>query len=215
MSIKQRVYLGIRDQIIYGNFLPGESLKEKNLSEIFGCSRGPVREALAQLSERGFITIVPNQGATVNKTTLQEIGDFYSLLGVLEGQAVEWAIPFLTRSDIADLSHINSSMMKIALRNENFAEDWVKLNIAFHRVFRKKCGNEKMDWLIQEIRLRITRYRYVSLLAKAFNDYIEDHKRIIEAARMKNISLGRQAMENHIAHSKNVLMDFLSGLPSM
>ena len=65
-----------------------------------------------------------------------------------------------------------------------------------------------MDWLIEEIRIRITRYRYVSVMKSAFNNYIRDHEKIIEAAERKRPRQGRRAMEAHVTRAKDVILDF-------
>ena len=90
-SLKQKVYKQLRSDIVFGRVLPGEHLKEASLTAKFRCSRGPVREAFNQLSSEGFIELLQNQGAVVRRTSPEEIADYYAMLELLEGQAVEWA----------------------------------------------------------------------------------------------------------------------------
>ena len=87
------------------------------------------------------------------------------------------------------------------------------LNFQFHQRFKTCCGNSRMDWIIDEVRMRITRCRYTSVLVTAYDDYVDDHQRIIDAARQGDASAAATAMRNHIGRAKNVLMDFLSKFP--
>ena len=211
--LKQEIHNQTRDEIIFGRIAPSERITENRLTEKFQCSRGPVREALIQLEREGFVILVPNQGAVVTRISPEEIEDFYTLLELLENKAVEWATPHLTAADVEQLTHINKKLKLISETEKNYAEKWVPLNQAFHRFFRKKCSNEKMDWIVEEIRLRITRHRYTSLAITVLDDYIKDHEAIIEAIREGNPKKAGKAMKTHIHRARRILLDFMSRLP--
>ena len=213
MNIKTRIYKQIRDEIIYGKLMPGERLPETKLSKTLGCSRAPVREAINQLENEGFVFRKPNRGVVVNKSSPEEIIDYYSVLEVLESQAVEWAVNHLTSQDINKLEDMNNSMKKISTNDKTYIQKWVSLNVAFHRSFSEKCGNEKMVWLVDEIRLRITRYRYLSFMITSFNDYIRDHEAIIEALRQQDAAKAKAAMKSHISRAKKVLLNHFFYMP--
>ena len=213
MNIRDRIYKQIRNDIIYGKLMPGERLPEIKLSKALGCSRAPLREAFNQLEKEGFVYSKQNQGVVVNKSSPEEIIDYYSLLEVLESQAVEWATERLTAGDLARLSELNDSMKKVSANDKKYIEKWVSLNLAFHGFFSEKCGNEKMIWLVQEIRLRITRFRYLSFMVTTFNDYLRDHESIIEALRQRDADKARAAMKNHISRAKKVLLKHFFYMP--
>ena len=56
-SSSDRAYSDIRDKIITTELKPGERIHEKALSEEFGISRTPIREALMRLRYDGFVDI--------------------------------------------------------------------------------------------------------------------------------------------------------------
>ena len=213
IGLKHKISNKLRDEVISGKLMPGEHVREKWLTEKFKCSRGPVREALIQLEREDFLRLVPNQGAVVTKMLSKEMADFYALLELLEGKAVEWAAPLLGPEDIKQLREINNDIRKISRGGRNCIEDWIPLNLAFHRLFREKCGNDKLNWMIEEIRMRITRYRYTSLVVSVFDEYILDHEKIIELVEKGDALGAGKAMEAHIQRAKEVLMVFLSRLP--
>lgn len=213
MNLKDKIYKQIRNEIIYGKLMPGERLPEIKLSKALGCSRAPLREAFNQLEKEGFVYRKQNQGVVVSKSSPEEIIDYYSLLEVLESQAVEWATSRLTAVDLAHLAELNDSMKKVSMNDKKYIEKWVSLNLAFHRFFSEKCGNEKMIWLVEEIRLRITRFRYLSFMLTTFNDYIRDHEAIIEALRQRNATEARGAMQSHISRAKKVLLNHFFYMP--
>jgi DNA-binding GntR family transcriptional regulator len=209
-SLKQKVYKQLRHDIVFGSVLPGEHLREAGLTAKFQCSRGPVREAFNQLKSEGFIDLLPNQGAIVRRTSPKDIADFYAMLELLEAQAVEWATPRLEAEDIANLVAINDTIKQLSLEKSDSIDPWSSANLEFHRLFRKKCGNGQIDRIIEDIRIRITRYRHMSLLVTAYDEYILDHEKIIEAVDNGNAGEAGRIMRIHIRRAKDVLMEFLS-----
>jgi DNA-binding GntR family transcriptional regulator len=214
MSIKTQIYSGIRKAIITEKLSPGERLVESQLCKSFGASRGPVREALAQLGRDGFIELIPNKGALVTKLSLQDLKDYYALIALLESKAVEWAVPQLTQSDLALLSAINKDLsIIISGDSEESLEAWTRHNRLFHRLFWEKSGNSKLVEQIREIRQRILRYRYTSLMVPSYAAYLQDHVDIIEAARNKDAKKASDVMSRHISRALDVLIEFFSRLP--
>jgi DNA-binding GntR family transcriptional regulator len=213
VSQKHKVYTQLRDEIVFGRLLPGEHIKEAWWAQKFECSRGPIREAFNQLERQGFLQLTPNQGAVVMKTSSEDVKDYYGLLKLLEGKAVEWATPFLTSDDIEKLAEINKAMKKIPRDDKRFIELWIPLNREFHSLFRLKCGNNKMDWIIEDVRMRMTRYRYTSLVVTAIDEYLQDHDRIIKAVRKGDGLEAGKAMATHICRAEDVLMEFFARFP--
>jgi DNA-binding GntR family transcriptional regulator len=211
--LKEEIYKKIRYAIDFGLFSPGEHLTETSLSKRFGCSRAPIREALSLLEREGFISLVPNHGALVNKNSPQEIEDFYRLLELLEGQAVEWATLKLNNEDIHKLTEINNALKQLSKDDSEYVEKWHVMNLAFHRVIWEKSGNQKMAWIAEEIILRITRYRYSFLIMRNAKHYEKDHELIIESIRSRNVREARKRMEKHIARGKKLLMEFYMSNP--
>ena len=52
----------IEEAIVSGELEPGSVLRQEQLSERFGVSRTPVREALRRLAALGLVSFVPNRG---------------------------------------------------------------------------------------------------------------------------------------------------------
>jgi DNA-binding GntR family transcriptional regulator len=213
IPLKEKICREIRREIVFGSLMPNEHLKEAQVAGHFNCTRGPVREALNQLEQQGFVTLVPNQGASVKEPSVREVEDFYALLAILEGKAVEWATPHLVESDIEQLSTINRSLKEVLDAPEGPVEAWIPLNFQFHRLFREKCGNEKVDWLAEEIRIRITRYRYISLMMAEFGNYAADHEEIIARVQKRQALEAGVAMTAHIHRAKDILVRYLNRLP--
>ncbi|MEO9786344.1 MAG: GntR family transcriptional regulator, partial [Aurantimonas coralicida] len=74
----------MRRMIMEGELQAGEKVPEKALTERFGVSRTPVREALKVLAHEGFVQLVPNRGAIVSGETMNELTELFPLVAALE-----------------------------------------------------------------------------------------------------------------------------------
>ena len=63
----------LRDQIMAGKLSPGERLTETDLSQRLKVSRGPLREAILQLTEEGLLIKKTYKGLRVRSISLREL----------------------------------------------------------------------------------------------------------------------------------------------
>lgn len=69
----------IADRIQFGDFKPGESIRELAVADHFDVSRGPVREALRLLDRDGLVALRGRKGAIVRKLTDEELEDLFHI----------------------------------------------------------------------------------------------------------------------------------------
>lgn len=86
------VTTALRDAIVGGRFEAGERLVETDLAEQFGTSRGPIRDALAELERTGLVELRPRKGSFVRTLTPTDVAEVYSLRITLESMAIRTAI---------------------------------------------------------------------------------------------------------------------------
>ena len=152
-SLKDKVYLYLKDEIARGNLKPGERIKEKEIAQQFGISRTPIREALLQLEAEGFVKFLPRRGIIVRKLTVKEISDIWQTIGVLEGGAAALATLRMNKGDLSALERLTQKMQQ-ALDGENY-EEYNRLNLRFHETFLKKSGNDQLYQIIIRLKKRI------------------------------------------------------------
>src|SRR4051812_41409808 len=83
----------LRSLIMSGDFEPGQRLLEEPLSERFGVSRPPLREALRVLQRDGIVVGQARRGFIVTPITEQDPPEVYASRWVLERGAIELACP--------------------------------------------------------------------------------------------------------------------------
>ena len=175
-SLKDKVYLFLKDEIAQGNLKPGERIKEKEIAQQFDISRTPIREALLQLEMEGFVKFLPRRGIIVRELTVKEITDVWQTIGVLEGGAAALAATRMNKRDLATLERLTQRMEK-ALDEENY-DEYNRLNLRFHETFLKKSGNEQLYEIIIRLKKRIYEHpvKMVTIPEwerKAFREHLE------------------------------------------
>ncbi len=78
-TIPQRLSEEIVREITAGRYYPGQRLTEKTISEKYGISHIPAREALKLLEKDGFVTIYPYRGAVINCVNIEEYKQMVTL----------------------------------------------------------------------------------------------------------------------------------------
>lgn len=77
-------------QMVAGALQPREQIVEHKIAELFGVSRGPVRDALRILEKQGLVKIEPRRGASVVEMTLNDVIDLFNARAMLLCLAVRY-----------------------------------------------------------------------------------------------------------------------------
>ncbi|MET9212227.1 MULTISPECIES: GntR family transcriptional regulator [unclassified Nocardia] len=88
VSLAERVYLALRDDLATGTVPPTERLRAERLAQRYGVSRTPVREALARLQADGLIQR-HQDGLYLYRPRLAELDELYELRIVLEARGFQ------------------------------------------------------------------------------------------------------------------------------
>ncbi|MFJ2504193.1 GntR family transcriptional regulator [Microbacterium sp. NPDC087592] len=91
-SLGAQVARVLRQRIVRGELAPGERITEEALAEEFSVSRGPVRDALTQLSFEKLVEVQRPRGVYIVGLTHDDVDQLYSLRGALEQLALSRAM---------------------------------------------------------------------------------------------------------------------------
>src|ERR1700756_4249557 len=90
------IALVIEEAIVSGELAPGSVLRQEQLSERFGVSRTPVREALRRLAAPRPVSFLPNRGVRVRTLSHAELEEAFLVRAELEALATEIAARKMT-----------------------------------------------------------------------------------------------------------------------
>ena len=208
LSLEERVFTTLEEEILTGKFERGDSLGEKMLSERLGVSRTPVRAALARLSEEGLIETVANKGAVVIGITKEDIVDIYHIRMRLEGLASKIAAEKISEEALTGL--LESVELSEFYIKKNNTEKLKELDSEFHETIYRATGNKPLCKTLSELHRKIKRYRKLSLTVPGrLERSVSEHREIYEAIAAGNGELADTLTSLHVKRAlDNMLSTF-------
>lgn len=213
-SLKDVAIEKIKQYIVEHNLKSGDPFpNEKEIIELLGVSRTVVREALKSLETVGILKLKPGDGIFVSDASLEQLMDqFYfrwfgnqqkmmelqEIRAILEVAAVELVI---LRADTKALEELDgwNDKMEDAIRH---SQPLVEQDIGFHRTLFKLTGNETFYEFSEVISKFFTEVRHKRLSSSGGRGTLEDHRRITQSIKDKDIGQAKDYMMKHLAKSR-------------
>lgn len=205
----------LRSYITEQRLSPGDRLPtEKQLAERFGVSRLSLREATTTLEFLGVVDSKPGRGLTVGKI------DFARVAGLLEFHpglqhtdslelihtraAIETGVtPYISERMQADESiYLRLNEINDRLRNTSSLQEWIELDIEFHRLLVESSGLSSLSSFAELLALFFRSFRE-SVKAGEWKKGVESHQTIIDALRDGRIDAAREELRIHIESHKS------------
>ena len=197
LTLLQRVYEHLRDEILADHLLPGTELSEVALSKELAVSRGPIREAMGRLAAEGLITMRPRRQAEVRSLTPQELIDAYQVREALEVMAVRLLIPRVTEADLARLEELIDRMAEHGA--EGAVREFLAANASFHELLCELSGNPKLQEVHHRLEAEIGRFQNRTLaLRGSTDDSLAEHRAILAAIRLRDADRAAALTADHI-----------------
>ena len=197
LTLSQRVYEHLRDEILADHLLSGTELSEVALSKELAISRGPIREAMGRLAAEGLITMRPRRRAEVRSLTAQELIDAYQVREALEVMAVRLAIPRVTEAGLSRLEELIEAMAEH--RAEGEAREFSAANVSFHELLCELSGNTKLQEVHHRLEGEIGRFQNrTPALRGSMDDSLTEHRAILAAIRLRDADRAAALTAAHI-----------------
>lgn len=204
-SISEQIYLTLKREIIAGELQPGTRLIVLDIAGKFQVSQAPVREALERMKQEGLINGIPNKGSVVSNITSKEIRDIFVLREIIEGYAVRTSMPTLSEGDYEQLEMIIRSMEEAVGRNDTLGI--LELDMDFHGFFYKRCDNQAILELWNQMRTKVMRFMAISNRHHTTDLLAEWHRRLITVLQTGDGDAVEEAFIEHMHAYKFIHMD--------
>lgn len=198
-NLSDQVYAHIKRMILSGELKGGDRVPEAKLSQIFGVSRTPLREALKKLSDYGLIFLKPRSYAEVviiNEDEARQIAELRLNLEIFAAKGFSRNAASEKYDTLRELSERCLEMNNMGDKAASF-----ELDSSFHLFIAENCGNqflfemyEKLDARIQLLRLN------QQLNTDILKDYIYQHNVLISAMEKNEEKLIQSILTSHIVH---------------
>lgn len=139
----KNVYQELKSQIILLEQKPGAVIREKEIMEVFGVSRTPVREALMRLEIDGLVRIVPNVGTFVEEVSFQQLKDVFEIRSHLVQLTGKLASARISKEELDEIRQRIDAM-----RSTQDTKDLMRLDGEIHAIINKSTRNELLIKLL-------------------------------------------------------------------
>ena len=180
----QKVYETLRREILAMELTPGSPLDEVRLSERFGMSRTPVREALLKLSNDALVTTLPNRNTVVSTINFAGMPHYFEALTLMYRVSIRGAAARAPHDKIK-MGRVRESQSEfVAAVKAQDAIAMIEANREFHVAIAELAGNAYytafFSRLLDEGR-RILRLYYSTFEDRLPLQYVNEHEDIIAA----------------------------------
>ncbi len=202
--LSQVAHERLRLDVLSGVLRPNQRLVEKELSELLGMSRTPVRDALVVLAVDGLVDR-GKHGWTVHEYSREELVAIYEVRGALEGYAARLSALRATEEEL-DVIERTLDLERGELDSTN-PDSSVNLNIEFHSMVVDCCGNRRLIELASRNAGFYFNFRVASMYTEdEYQQSIDDHYRLLAALQRHDGESAERTMREHISESLKVLL---------
>ena len=210
-KLKDLIMKMLFNDIISLKIAPGSRINVNQIASAMGISRTPVVEAVAGLTEAGFIVNRPEaSGSYVLELSLKDMISLYQVRDAIESEAAFLCAHNAEDSTIRELTRLADAFRDSVIMHD--IRGMKDTDMPFHRMIIESCGNTYLIRSYEQIVPYLTRYQasMLEFIGRSSNDQNPwlsgvkyNHTALVSAIRLRLPELARQSMKDHIASSLN------------
>jgi DNA-binding GntR family transcriptional regulator len=200
------IYRQLRTEILAGALPPAPPLREVALSERFGVSRTPVRDALRRLKHDQLL----DQGARglqVHQATPQEVIQVYDVRVLLEQEAAGQAA--LARN-ITDVVRLEGLLARDLALFEPDDGTRAETNMEFHATIWAAAHNPVLEDLLERLSTHLIRTPHSTLsVGQRWQEALAEHGSLVEAISARDEAKARELSRAHMETARSLRLGLL------
>jgi len=194
----------MRELIRSGEMEPKELINEGELTERFGISRTPLREAIKILATEGLLELLPNRGARVASISEEELEDVIEVIAGLEATAGDLACRTISDAEIDALQVDHDAML--AAFNAGDEVGYFAHNRLIHEAIMAAARNATLSGIYLSLSGRVQRSRYRAHQTEdQWKKAMSEHEEMIVHLRARDGAALGALLREHIRNKKRVI----------
>src|ERR1039458_7475833 len=210
VSLHGEILSRLRDFIVEGNLTDGARIPERQLCELLGVSRTPLREALKVLASEGLIDLQPNRGARVRELSAHEVAELFDVMGGLEALAGRLACERITTAQISEIEQLHHQMYGFYLKRD--MPDYFRCNQLIHEKIVAAARNCALSSAYASLAGRIRRVRYAANLAQKrdrWGEAMREHEAILDSLHRRDGLELSDILFRHLRNKQAAAIEYL------
>ncbi len=189
-------YLQLRRAIVRCEIPSGVQLSQRELSQLMGVGRTPLREALRMLQREGLVEAEPNHRVRVADFSIPDLEQLYAMRINLEALAIRLTVPLLQADELCRLEGFLIQMAGLPTPEEY--ERWEVPHRAFHLGLVAHAGT-RIVTMVAQLSDHAERYRrfYSTEAPRAFERGMREHRAIVDACLARDPGVAAERLARH------------------
>jgi len=197
VSLSERAYLDLKNQILTLQLRPGSFVNEMTLAASLDMGRMPVHQAIQRLKAEGLVEVIPRKGIVIRPDSLKDMLSLIEARLAMEPNITALAAERATKQQVAELKKLVAESKRIVHQSERLS--FMKLDRAFHALIADAAGNKILADAQRPLHERselIWHLRVMKEDGLIVNQ--REHLNILKAIVDHDANAARQAMEMHL-----------------
>lgn len=189
-SMTERVLNELRNDIINWNYNENDMITEAEISQKFGVSKTPSREALNYLCMEGFLEKIPNKGYLVKGISVMELQSLFQYRGILEKACAEMAIQYATADELRFLQELTEEHVKKA--EGSTYQEYSEMNMDFHMSVAYLSRNRYLVSALENVLNNLRRVFVREWKSSSAKALLEAHMELVEVLIKRDVEQAKQ-----------------------
>jgi DNA-binding GntR family transcriptional regulator len=203
-TLRARIEEALRLDIIEGTLGPGTRLRVEGLSQEYGVSPTPIREALQRLAAENFVTLDPRVGASVTRLSARELREVYWLRDLLECAALRRSIEVGDAKWEESVQSAWTGFLPLLTAGRSDILAWSRVHRAFHAATMSAAASQWLAHFVSMLQNQSERYQILSVKT-ASRDSLGEHQSIYRAVMARDVEAAVEAHRNHLLTTVSLL----------
>ncbi|WP_300587032.1 GntR family transcriptional regulator [Marivita sp.] len=191
------VYRQLRDQVLFGEFEPGQPVTIQGLTEALGVGMTPVREALRRLTAEGALEFLGNRRIAVPVLNAQAIEELSIARKALEPELARRAAQRAVPTDVMRLAEIDQRLDAAIRRGD--VHRYLVENHSFHAHLNALAQAPILTEMVDRLWLRFGPSLRVVCGQFGTRNLPDRHKDVLAALGSNNGDAAAEAMMGDVA----------------
>jgi len=203
--LKDLAFDSLKEAILAGDLKPGVLYSEPGSAKQLGISRTPVREALLDLSSRGFVAFIPRRGFQIKEITEKSFRELYAFRMVLETGIIRIAAPRINEAAIRRLEALHKQDRRAAARQD--MHGFINVNREFHGFLAALTENSFLISSFENVR-ELIELASLNIIGRTHRmpKAVTEHKAIIDRLRERDAEGAVAMMQRHIQVTEDLVL---------
>jgi DNA-binding GntR family transcriptional regulator len=196
-SLSDQAYYRIRELIVTLELAPGSLVSERELMELLGVGRTPVREALRALARERLVEVYPRRGMFVSNVDVRDLAGLSEVRDTLEPRGARLAAERATEADRARIDLLLAELDTVG--EEPGERVLIDLDQRIHRHIYDCTHNPFLATTLNEYYVLTLRIWFLALdRVPRLHDAVREHRALLRAIREGDADRAEETMRRHV-----------------